>query len=466
MGKNLILATKKYVLFLGDIIILYFSLWLTLIIRYQQEYAPSLFKQHFWPFSFVFVIWLAFFYIDDLYELAHVQGKAGILSRLLRSLTLGIIFAVFFFYLGQDRLFNLKPQTILLINALIAGLAIYAWHLFFNLLSKSSKISNNLMIIGFNPLANEIIDKIYKKPQLGYQIKVIILESNETPPNISDELKEIIIQDNYLNLKNICLDKKIDIIISIIHPRKNANLSDGLFKCLPLKIDFFDIATFYEKITGKIPVTTIEQTWFLENLTEGNKRIYEELKRFFDIIFSLILLILFLPFIPIFAAAIRINDRGPTFFTQKRVGKDGRIFTAIKLRTMIIEAEKKGPQWAIKNDPRVTTLGKFLRKTRIDEIPQLINVLKGEMSLIGPRPERPEFIDQLSKYLPFYKERLLIKPGLTGWAQVVGPAYGGSEKETLEKLQYDLFYIKNRSLTLDLSIILKTIRTVLSIKGQ
>src|SRR3989338_5176405 len=455
MGKNLILATKKYVLFLGDIIILYFSLLLTLIIRYQQEYAPSLFKQHFWPFSFVFVIWLAFFYIDDLYELAHVQGKAGILSRLLRSLTLGIIFAVFFFYLGQDRLFNLKPQTILLINALIAGLAIYAWHLFFNLLSKSSKISNNLMIIGFNPLANEIIDKIYKKPQLGYQIKVIILE-----------LKEIIIQDNYLNLKNICLDKKIDIIISIIHPRQNANLSDGLFKCLPLKIDFFDIATFYEKITGKIPVTTIEQTWFLENLTEGNKRIYEELKRFFDIIFSLILFILFLPFIPIFAAAIRINDRGPTFFTQKRVGKDGRIFTAIKLRTMIIETKKKFPQFAIKNDPRVTTLGKFLRKTRIDEIPQLINVLKGEMSLIGPRPERPEFVEQLKNQIPFYQERLMIKPGLTGWAQVMGPNYGGSLEETMEKIQYDLYYIKNRSLALDLSILLKTIRTVLTKKGQ
>jgi len=155
-----------------------------------------------------------------------------------------------------------------------------------------------------------------------------------------------------------------------------------------------------------------------------------------------------------------------TFFTQVRVGKDGKNFKAIKFRTMIDGAEKNGPQWAVTNDQRVTDVGQFLRKTRIDEIPQLINVIKGDMSLIGPRPERPEFMTELQNQIPFYEKRLLINPGLIGWAQVAGPTYGGSKKESLEKLQYDLFYIKNRSIGLDISIFLKTVRIVLSRKGQ
>ena len=226
------------------------------------------------------------------------------------------------------------------------------------------------------------------------------------------------------------------------------------------------MASFYEKITGKIPVATIEQIWFLENLSEGSKKFYEVLKRFFDLVFSLVFLIFSLPIIPLIALLIKLDSPGAVFFRQIRTGKEGNPFWAIKFRTMVDKAETNGPQWATKNDPRVTRLGRFLRKTRIDEIPQLLNVLRGEMSLIGPRPERPEFVEQLQNEIPFYKERLLIKPGLTGWAQVVGPNYGGSISESLEKLQFDLFYIKNRSLTLDLSILLKTIKTVLSRSGQ
>ena len=148
------------------------------------------------------------------------------------------------------------------------------------------------------------------------------------------------------------------------------------------------------------------------------------------------------------------------------VGKNGKEFLAMKFRSMVKDAEKNGAQWATKNDSRVTRFGRLMRKTRLDEIPQLINILRGEMSLVGPRPERPEFIELLSQQIPFYRERLLVKPGLAGWAQLLGPAYGGSEKETLEKLKYDLYYIKNRSLMLDLSIILKTIRVVLGGRGQ
>jgi lipopolysaccharide/colanic/teichoic acid biosynthesis glycosyltransferase len=163
--------------------------------------------------------------------------------------------------------------------------------------------------------------------------------------------------------------------------------------------------------------------------------------------------------------AVKMGSRGSFFFMQQRTGRYGGKFMAVKLRSMYVNSESSGPQWAQKNDPRVTKVGKFMRKTRIDEIPQLINILRGEMSFIGPRPERPEFIEKLEKKIPFYNERLLVKPGLTGWAQINFP-YGASEADALQKLQYDLYYIKNRSFLLDLSILLKTVKTVLSGGGQ
>ena len=464
MGKDLILGTKKYLLLLGDIILLYFSLWLTLLVRYQEKYSNDIWINHFWPFTIIFFLWLVIFYIDSLYELDYRQGKANLLIRLIRSVLIGGVLAIIFFYLGQNRLFTIRPQTVLTINILIATVLIYFWHLIFDLLTKSAKIANSLLIIGFNHLIQEVVNEIKERPQLGLKLQTIVAELNTN--NIPEELKGFTLYNHFQDLKNICLEKKINTIVSTIHPRENPELSKSLFNCLPLKISFFDVATFYEKITGKIPVTTIEQIWFLENLSESDKKIYEGLKRVFDVAFSLISLIICLPFIPLIALVIKLNSKGPIFFVQTRTGKDGKTFKAIKFRTMVADAEINGPQWATKNDPRVTKLGRFMRKTRIDEIPQLINILMGEMSLIGPRPERPEFVEQLQDEIPFYKERLLVKPGLTGWAQVMGPSYGGSKEESLEKLQYDLFYIKNRSLALDLSITLKTVRTVLGVKGQ
>ena len=172
-----------------------------------------------------------------------------------------------------------------------------------------------------------------------------------------------------------------------------------------------------------------------------------------------------LPFVPLIYLLVKLNTPGPFIFKQIRVGKNSKNFLAMKIRTMHKNAEINGPQWATKNDLRVTRSGKILRKTRIDEIPQLFNILRGEMSFIGPRPERPEFVKNLNAKIPFYNERHLVKPGLTGWAQINFP-YGASEADALEKLQYDLYYIKNRSIMLDIAILLKTIKTVLTGAGQ
>lgn len=454
---------KKYLLLTGDAVILYLSLFFTLVLRYPNEFNGYIWSKHLVPFSLIFLVWLIIFYIDDLYDLSFGQGLVALFIKLTRSAIISVMVAAVFFYFTVDRFFTIRPQRVLLINAIIAIILLYLWRVAFSRFVRSPKRARAILFIGYNDLTGEVIEKINATPHLGLQAKAILIRDNETVPA---QYTHLVTRGEYSALKAMCVDKKIGTIISTVNPREDSTLVKSLFECLPLKIDFYDITNFYEKITGKIPVTLIEQVWFLENLTESNKNLYERLKRVGEILVALLLFMLTLPFLPFVALAVKLSSAGPVFFVQERVGKDNIPFKAIKFRTMVTGAEKNGPQWAVTNDQRITNIGRFLRKTRIDEIPQLINVIKGDMSLIGPRPERPEFVAQLRNQIPFYEERLLINPGLTGWAQVAGPAYGGSKDESIEKLQYDLFYIKNRSLGLDISILLKTIRTVLSRKGQ
>lgn len=461
MSNSSISKNKKYILIIGDVIILYFSLWLTLLARFGNP-SQDLVIRHIWPFSFVFLVWITIFFIDELYELNFLQGAVKLFVKILRGTVITALVASTFFYFATDWLFTIKPQRVLLIQILIALILLYVWRIIFHKLSRSPKISNKILIIGFNKLAEEIIEKVNSTPQLGLKVAAILTDNTQVP----DKYKNLVIQKPYSELKNVCTQHKIKSIVSAVNPRENSELLKNLFACLPLKINFYEIAGFYEKITGKIPVQAIEQMWFLENLEENKKNLYARVAKIIDTIVAIVLLIITLPFLPFVALAVKLTSKGPVLFKQVRVGQNSENFKVIKFRTMVNDAEKEGAKWATKNDARVTTVGKFLRKTRIDEIPQLVNVLKGEMSLIGPRPERPEFVSQLQESIPFYNERLLVKPGLTGWAQVVGPSYGGSVEESLEKLQYDLYYIKNRSLGLDISIYLRTIKTVLTRKGH
>ncbi|MGK0252081.1 MAG: lipopolysaccharide/colanic/teichoic acid biosynthesis glycosyltransferase, partial [Gammaproteobacteria bacterium] len=217
----------------------------------------------------------------------------------------------------------------------------------------------------------------------------------------------------------------------------------------------------------RVPVQHVDKDFYryFPFSRSNQNKFYQFFHRLFDIVASLIGLIFFLAISPLILTFNLLGNRGPLFYTQSRIGKNGRAFKIIKLRTMVTDAEKNGAVWAQKNDTRITRFGKFLRKSRLDEIPQFFNVIIGEMSLIGPRPERPIFVRELSEKIPFYETRHVVKPGLTGWAQVMG-SYGSSEEHALEKLQYDLYYIKHRSLFMDLSILFKTISTVIFYRGQ
>jgi exopolysaccharide biosynthesis polyprenyl glycosylphosphotransferase len=329
---------------------------------------------------------------------------------------------------------------------LFSLITLFAWRKIFYNLIKSPQITNRVLIIGEHALVPELVKEISSRPQLGYQAQALGIVPAD--------------------LKKYCLDNQIDVLVSSQNLSADDKITAQIFDCLSLGVDIYNINGFYESITQKVPVENIEIGWFLENLTENSKKSFDITKRSMDIFFAIIGLFVALFLAPFIALAIKLESPGPIIFRQIRVGKGGKNFLAMKFRSMVSDAEKDGAKWATKNDPRVTRFGKFMRKTRLDEIPQLLNVLRGEMSLIGPRPERPEFVEMLVKEIPFYKERLLVNPGLTGWAQLLGPAYGGSKEESLEKLKFDLFYIKNRSLILDLSIILKTLRIIISRRGQ
>ena len=434
-SKSLTKSAKKNLLIVGDLIILFSSLWLTLFLRYGLTVDYDLWQAHLFPFSVIIIIFLIIFYIEDFYELGIGKGKVDLLNRLIQVIVIGSAFSFTFFYIGANRLFTIRPQRVFFIYIAIAAILIYLWRLWFYQVARSPKIADGVLFIGYNKKVGEIIKQIQKRPELGFQVRAIMPVTNGQTEPIPDEYQNLVVAADLNQLKEICQKIEVQTIITTVHPREDKNLLKNLFNCLSLKISFFELAKFYENITGKIPVTTIEQIWFLENLTESKKRTYNLIKNIADVIISIILLIISLPLLPFIILAVKTTSSGPIFFTQVRMGKDGKTFTAIKFRTMVTGAESNGPQWAAKDDPRVTRVGKFLRKTRIDEIPQLINVLKGEMSLIGPRPERPEFVEQLKNQIPFYQERLMIKPGLTGWAQVMGPNYGGSLEETMEKIQ-------------------------------
>jgi exopolysaccharide biosynthesis polyprenyl glycosylphosphotransferase len=258
-------------------------------------------------------------------------------------------------------------------------------------------------------------------------------------------------------------DSKIKVVVLAYEQNVSRFLKDMLFDMMRKNIFFVDISDFYETFLRRIPLDAVNEVWFLKNIDLSIKKIYQYGKRLVDCFMAVFLLLITLPFWPFIMLLIKLESPGPAFFLQKRVGHLGKDFTVIKFRTMRIQDNAFEP--TSKNDPRVSAFGKFLRKTRIDEIPQIINVLKGEMSFIGPRPERPELVKELEQAVPFYRQRLLVKPGLSGWDQVSGEYHSPSKEDTYKKLQYDLYYIKNMSLFLDISIFFKTLVTIFTRAG-
>ena len=447
---------KKIILLIGDIVILYFSLYITLFLRYLEQPSIDVWQKHSVIFSIAFIFWIIIFYIFDLYNIHYATNNSKFFNISIKSISIAGLLTSAIFYINPQ--IGIAPKTNLVIYIFVFFVLFIIWRRFFNWSINVYLPKNNIVIIGFNKQVRELIKTLYQKPHLGYCAKFIVTD------NKIDNLFDIKIINNIHKLKQLVIDEKINTIVLVSDPHQSKKLRVSLFYCLPLKINIINLINFYEDITGKIPIDSISQMWFLENLSEGRKKLFDIIKRIYDIILSIIIIMITIIFWPIIGLIIKTESKGPIFFYQIRSGKNNKQFKLIKFRTMRQENNNFSP--TVKNDARITKFGLFLRKSRIDEIPQVLNILIGDMSFVGPRPERPELIEKLKKQILFYRERMLVKPGLTGWDQVSGEYHSPSYEDTLKKMQFDLFYIKNRSIYLDLSILLKTIATVFRNYGR
>ncbi|MBI5656920.1 MAG: TIGR03013 family PEP-CTERM/XrtA system glycosyltransferase [Geobacter sp.] len=395
-------------------------------------------------------------FLVELYALFSESSRKELAIRILVSLVVSFFILTAIFYLAE---FAPYGRGVLAIALLMFGLLQFIGHSFYRIMYGLPWMSSRVLVLGTGPLARQIGNLIENK-KLNCLLAGYVNCSAEP---VMVPYHRIINSENGLfeAIKNVGAHK---IVVSLSERRGMFPLQDML-SCKLSGIEVVDAPSFYEQMTGKLLLENITPSWFIFSHGFQVTFALRALKRMVDIFCSLIGLLFTLPFFPVIALCIRFDSPGPIFFRQVRVGEGERPFTLLKFRSMRQDAEKKsGAVWAVENDPRVTRFGEFLRKSRIDEIPQLLNVIRGDMSLVGPRPERPEFVGKLKEVIPYYSERHYVKPGVTGWAQVSYP-YGASVEDAIEKLRYDLYYIKNISLPFDILIILETIKVVLFRRG-
>lgn len=350
-------------------------------------------------------------------------------------------------------------RGILVSAIIIFGFLQFMCHATYRLYVKFKGFAQRIVILGVGTTAGNI-GAIIPESDENYLLSGYI--------RCSDELSEVPsewILENSGGIYDTVKREKADKIVVSLSERRGVFPFQEVMVCKFAGVEVMDAPSFYEHVTGKLFLEGINPSWII--FSDGFKvsRVRKVLKRGMDVLCATVGIILTIPFLPLIALAIKLDSPGPVFYRQERVGEKERNFFLYKFRTMRADAESgTGAVWAQKNDSRVTRLGAFFRKNRIDELPQFFNILRGDMSMVGPRPERPEFVDKLKEIIPYYSERHFVKPGATGWAQVSYP-YGASVEDAMEKLRFDLYYIKNISMTFDLMIILETIQVVLFRKG-
>jgi sugar transferase (PEP-CTERM system associated) len=415
-----------------------------------------------WRASLIAAVLQISLHFCDLYDLRTLSDRRLTVTALLRAL--GSV------SLGLALLYYWVPSLIIgrgvfviasvLIIALIAG-----WRIAFNWLSLRLEPAERLLIVGTNHAAIALARELFERRQeLAVELVGFV---DPDPSKVGMSLLNPGVIGTVSDIPKIVHDRRADrVVVSLADARGKLSMDELLRMKLQEGVRFDHLASVYEEYTGKIAVENLRPSWLI--FSEGFRRrdAQAAMKRAIDILCSIIGLTLSAPVMALVALAIKWNSDGPALYSQRRVGMNGKEFTIYKFRSMRADAEQDtGAVWSIEGDPRVTRIGRLLRRTRLDELPQLWNVLRGDMSLVGPRPERPEFISDLTKQIPFYGQRHAVRPGVTGWAQV-RHNYGASVEDALQKLQYDLFYVKHISTTFDLFILLETVKTVMVRRGS
>jgi sugar transferase (PEP-CTERM system associated) len=400
-------------------------------------------------------------YYADLYDLRGVGGVRDLTMRLVEALgATSIILACIYFW-SPDWIIG---RGVFLISVLFMVTFVVVWRMVFAWLTQRVAPRERLLLVGTNAAAVDLARELFERRQeLGVEI-VGFVDPDPTRlgmavlnPGVVGAIDDIPMLVSKLNVDRV--------VVSLADARGKLPMDRLLDIRLDSGVTFDHLASVYEEYTGKIAVENLRPSWLIFSEGFRKTRLLMSAKRVFDLLFSAAGLLIGAPVMLLVAVAVKCTSRGDVLYHQRRVGRHGREFTVHKFRTMREDAESvTGPVWSTANDTRVTPVGGFLRRTRLDEMPQLWNVLLGEMSFVGPRPERPEFVQQLTERIPFYGQRHVVKPGVTGWAQV-RYTYGASVEDAIEKLQYDLYYIKNLSIALDLVIVIETLKTVILRRG-
>ena len=396
-------------------------------------------------------------YYAELYDFRVLSDRRELVVRLLQSLgaTSLLLAAVYFWFPSLI----IGRGVFILATAMVLSAAV-GWRAMFEWVSGRIGHRERLLLVGTSAATVSLANELKARKDLGIEIVGFV---DHMQRRISTADFEVL--GTLDDIPEIVRAKAVDRVVVSLSDARGRLPMDQL---LQMKLDgvrFDHLASVYEECTGKIAVENLRPSWFIFSSGFRKSRSLEAAKRAMDIMMSLIGIVLTAPIMLMVAALVRVTSPGPVIYQQQRVGKNGRVFTLYKFRSMRNDAEKlTGAVWATAGDTRVTPIGRFLRKARLDELPQFWNVLRGDMSFVGPRPERPEFVNELTRQIPFYGERHTVRPGLTGWAQVTF-RYGATVEDSMEKLQCDLFYIKNLSIALDLFVILKTIQTVVLRRG-
>lgn len=446
---------KLTILFLGDVFFYYFALALTVYIRYGEiSFSGPVFSAHFGAFSLGLVIWIFVYYIGGMYERVILRNVSVLNNRFFVLNVFGGLFLILLLYFVPT--FGIAPKTNFFVFLAIFSVLGYCWRFTFGaaLRARAGTRAFKIVLVGDNEAAHEIARFISENPSSGYEI-VFWWRDGLGNGDITDpeEFSRFLLSHG---------------IFSVIVPNQLNHDSHALrllYAGFLAGIEVISLSDFYEKLFERVSLADIEDAWVLARLPKG-ARSYHAVKSLFSGIIAFVLLLLLSPLFLLTAILIKITSRGPVFYKQIRAGQNEKKFLLIKFRSMYNEAEinadanASNPTWSSgASDARITPVGRFLRSTHIDELPQLINIVNGQMGFIGPRPERPEFDRELTQEIPYYELRYLLKPGVTGWAQI-NYRYGASVSDARQKLQYEVYYLKNRSLLLDLSILFKTIKLV------
>jgi sugar transferase (PEP-CTERM system associated) len=405
------------------------------------------------------VFCLTAFYLFDLYDFIVMHDRKELFLRLVQALGLGWIALALSFYAFPQLMLG---RGISLIALPLALTLMVSWRLSIHWFLGHPDFGERILIVGSGELAVEVASEVLGRPDAGYRIVGFVGTD-------SDLLGKSLINPRVIGLTSELDDvvkrENIDRIVVAMGERRGQLPTDELLHLsLAGKVAIEEGASFYERVTGRVSLNMVRPSWLIFSGRGRQAKLAGISRNVVHWLVAFIGALLSLPVALVTAILIKLDSPGPVLYKQERVGKNGEVFTLMKFRSMRTDAEADGPVWASKSDDRTTRVGQIIRKTRIDEIPQFWNILRGEMSFVGPRPERPHFVSQLAREIPYYEQRHLIAPGLTGWAQIKYP-YGASIEDARQKLQYDLFYIKNQSLMLDAIVLFETIKIILFGRG-